>query len=97
MALCLFVEAGASQFAALALICIGASLTTIVLTRFPLAAPHSLLSCCLGVGRRGLALSRGVRWCYAAGLRDAAWACRCTWHRAGSVLHAQPPALVTSR
>jgi predicted branched-subunit amino acid permease len=42
VAMCLFVYAGASQFAALALISSGASLTTIILTTFLINARHML-------------------------------------------------------
>ena len=74
VAMCLFVYAGASQFAALALISSGASLTTIVLTTFLINARHMLMSVYMAKALRALGLSRFERWCYAAGLTDESFA-----------------------
>ena len=74
VAMCLFVYAGASQFAALALISSGASLTTIVLTTFLINARHMLMSVYMTKALRALGLSRFERWCYAAGLTDESFA-----------------------
>jgi 4-azaleucine resistance transporter AzlC len=72
--MCLFVYAGASQFAALALISSGASLTTIVLTTFLINARHMLMSVYMAKALRALGLSRFERWCYASGLTDESFA-----------------------
>ncbi|AOE63335.1 AzlC family ABC transporter permease [Pseudomonas corrugata] len=74
VAMCLFVYAGASQFAALALISSGASLTTIVLTTFLINARHMLMSVYMAKALRALGLSRFERWCYASGLTDESFA-----------------------
>ncbi|TWC11654.1 MULTISPECIES: AzlC family ABC transporter permease [unclassified Pseudomonas] len=74
VAMCLFVYAGASQFAALALISSGASLTTIVLTTFLINARHMLMSVYMAKALRTLGLSRFERWCYASGLTDESFA-----------------------
>ncbi|WP_260962808.1 AzlC family ABC transporter permease [Pseudomonas citri] len=74
VAMCLFVYAGASQFAALALISSGASLTTIVLTTFLINARHMLMSVYMAKALYALGLSRFERWCYAAGLTDESFA-----------------------
>jgi hypothetical protein len=70
----LFVYAGASQFAALALISSGASLTTIVLTTFLINARHMLMSVYMAKALRALGLSRMERWAYAGGLTDESFA-----------------------
>lgn len=74
VAMCLFVYAGASQFAALALISSGASLTTIILTTFLINARHMLMSVYMAKALRAMGLSRQERWCYAAGLTDESFA-----------------------
>jgi len=74
MAMCLFVYAGAAQFAALALISSGASLTTIVLTTFLINARHMLMSVYMAKALRTLGLSRFERGCYAVGLTDESFA-----------------------
>ncbi|KPG83380.1 AzlC family ABC transporter permease [Pseudomonas sp. RIT-PI-o] len=74
VAMCLFVYAGASQFAALALISSGASLTTIVLTTFLINARHMLMSVYMAKALRALGLSRMERWAYAGGLTDESFA-----------------------
>jgi 4-azaleucine resistance transporter AzlC len=74
VAMCLFVYAGASQFAALALISSGASLTTIVLTTFLINARHMLMSVYMAKALQAMGLSRLERWCYAGGLTDESFA-----------------------
>ena len=74
VAMCLFVYAGASQFAALALISSGASLTTIILTTFLINARHMLMSVYMAKALQAMGLSRMERWCYAGGLTDESFA-----------------------
>ncbi|WP_145139705.1 AzlC family ABC transporter permease [Pseudomonas duriflava] len=74
VAMCLFVYAGASQFAALALMTAGASLPTIVLTTFLINARHMLMSVYMSRALRPLGLTRLERWLYAAELTDESFA-----------------------
>ncbi|GFM80411.1 hypothetical protein PSCICN_11030 [Pseudomonas cichorii] len=74
VAMCLFVYAGASQFAALALLSAGASLPTIILTTFLINARHMLMSVYMAKALRTLKLSRLERFCYGAELTDESFA-----------------------
>ena len=74
VAMCLFVYAGASQFAALALMTANASIVTIVMTTFLINARHMLMSMYMSRALRTIGLSRLERWVYAAELTDESFA-----------------------
>lgn len=72
--MCLFVYAGASQFAALSLITIGTPISTILITTLIINARHLLMSVYMSEALKKLGLSRGQRLVYAFGLTDESFA-----------------------
>lgn len=78
VAMCMFVYAGASQFAALALLGTAAPLWTIVSTTFLINARHMLMSFYMSKALQNSRLSRTERALYAIGLTDETFAMHST-------------------
>lgn len=74
VAMCVFVYAGAAQFAALALITSGAPLLTIALSTLLINSRHMLMAMYMAKQSDGLGISRSQKLMYAFGLTDESFA-----------------------
>jgi len=79
VAMCVFVYAGASQFAVLALMAAHASLPLVVLTTLLINARHILMSVFMARALSLLSATRAQRWLYGAGLTDESFAVHSSW------------------
>ena len=77
IAMCVFVYAGASQFAALAMLSAHAPVTEIVLTTFLVNLRHVLMAVSVARPIAALGSPRWARWVYGFGLTDECFSMHC--------------------
>ena len=85
VAMCVFVYAGASQFAALSLLSGGAPVGVIVLGTLMVNLRHLMMSVYMAIPLAGLGATRAERWLYGWGLTDESFAVHSEWLRIRSV------------
>jgi 4-azaleucine resistance transporter AzlC len=90
IAMCVFVYAGASQFAALALLGAHATVTEIVVTTFLVNLRHVLMSVSVAPPIAALGSSRRARWIYGFGLTDECFSMHCGPLQRGEVGRLRP-------